>query len=102
MGKVQASQEIFSSQLLGQRSVLRGSHSTGKKHAECLKCPYYGFLKMIFHAVCNSALNENILQSFKSESAPCIKLLSLKRDSESLKRVVFNPKPFHVDIKMKH
>ncbi len=26
-------------------------------------------------------MNENILQSFKSESAPCIKLLSLKRKS---------------------
>ncbi len=34
---------------------------------------------MIFHAVCNTEVNENILQSFKSESAPCIKLLSLKR-----------------------
>ncbi len=28
-----------------------------------LKCPYYGFLRMSFHAVCNTALmNENILQ----------------------------------------
>ncbi len=33
-------------------------------------------LWIIFHAV-----NENILQSFKSESAPFIKLLSLKRKS---------------------
>ncbi len=23
-----------------------------------LKCPYYGFLKMTFHAVCNTALSE--------------------------------------------
>ncbi len=50
---------------------------------------------------------KNILQSFKSESAPCIKLLSLikKRvDSESLKWVIFktNPKLFHIDINMKH
>ncbi len=29
-------------------------------------------------------MNENILQSFKSESAPCIKLLSLKRKSRTL------------------
>ncbi len=51
-------------------------------------------------------VNENILQSFKSESAPCINYcLSKERvDSESLKRVVFkmNPKPFHVDVNMKH
>ncbi len=52
-----------------------------------LKCPYYGFLKITFHAVCNSSkwmnewMNENILQSFKSESAQSIKLLSLKRKS---------------------
>ncbi len=25
---------------------------------EVLKCPYYGFFKMIFHAVCNTALSE--------------------------------------------
>ncbi len=24
----------------------------------CLKCPYYGFLEMTFHAVCNTALSE--------------------------------------------
>ncbi len=36
MGKVQVSQEIFSSQLLGQRSVLRGSYSTGNNKAERL------------------------------------------------------------------
>ncbi len=48
--------------------------------------------------------NFGVEYPFKSESAPCIKLLSLKRKSESLKRVVFkmNPKPFHVDINMKH
>ncbi len=23
-----------------------------------LKCPYYGFLKMTFHAMCNTALSE--------------------------------------------
>lgn len=40
MGKVQVSQEIFSSQLLGQRSVLRGSHSTGKNDAERLNEPF--------------------------------------------------------------
>ncbi len=40
-------------------------------------------------------VNKNILQSFKSESAPCIKLL---------KRVVFktNHKLLHVDVNMKH
>ncbi len=38
---------------------------------------------MTFHAVCNS-VNENILQSFKSESAPCIKLLSLKKKESTL------------------
>ncbi len=50
----------------------------------CLKCPYYGFLKITFHAVyiiTQLKVNENILQSFKSESATCIKLLSLKRKS---------------------
>ncbi len=64
---------------------------------------------MAFHAVCNTALSEwIILQSLKSESAPCLKLLSLKRKSwlykTSLKRVVFkmNLKPFNVDVKMKH
>ncbi len=39
---------------------------------------------MTFHAVCNTVktwMNENILQSFKSESAPYIKFLSLKRKS---------------------
>ncbi len=47
-----------------------------------LKCPYYGFLRISFHAVCNTALSEwIILQSLKSESALCIKLLSLKRES---------------------
>ncbi len=53
---------------------------------------------MIFYAVCKQLkVNENILQSFKSESTPCIKLLSLKR-------VVFktNSKPFHVDVNIKH
>ncbi len=39
----------------------------------------YGFLKITFHAVCNTALSE--WKHFKSESAPCIKLLSLKRKS---------------------
>ncbi len=61
---------------------------------------------MAFHAACNTALrNVNILQSFKSESAQSIKLLSLKRvDSESLKRIIFktDPKTFHVDVTMKH
>ncbi len=51
-----------------------------QNHVKCteqlLKCPYYGFLKITFFQV-----NENILQSFKSESAPCVKLLSLKRKS---------------------
>ncbi len=42
---------------------------------------YYRFLKMTFHAACNT-VNKNILQSFKSESAPCLKLLSLKRKSQ--------------------
>ncbi len=27
-------------------------------HKEPLKCPYYGFLKITFHAVCNTALSE--------------------------------------------
>ncbi len=36
---------------------------------------------MTFQAVCNTAVNENILQSCKYESAPSIKLLSLKRKS---------------------
>ncbi len=44
-------------------------------------------------------MNENILQSLKSESAPCIKLLSLKRKSRL--GVILNPKPFHVDVNMK-
>ncbi len=63
---------------------------------------------MTFHTVCNTQplLNENIRQSFKSESAPCIKLLFLKRKSQSekLKQVVFimNPKLFHIDSNMKH
>ncbi len=39
------------------------------------------FFKMTFQAVCNTAVNENILQSCKYESAPSIKLLSLKRKS---------------------
>jgi len=34
-------------------------------------------------------VNENILQSFKSESAPYMKLLSFKFDSESMKLIVF-------------
>ncbi len=47
-----------------------------------LKCPYYGFLKITFHAVCNTALSEwKHPAKFKSESAPCIKLLSIKRKS---------------------
>ncbi len=46
-------------------------------------------------------VNENILKSVKSESAPCIKE---RVDSESLNRVVFktNPKPLHVNVNMKH
>ncbi len=28
------------------------------KNERILKCPYYGFLKMTFHAVCNTALSE--------------------------------------------
>ncbi len=49
-----------------------------------------------------SEVNENIMQSFKSESAPCIKLLSLKRKSRlwiiETSRFKTNPKPFHVEI----
>ncbi len=54
---------------------------------------------MTFHAVCNTAL-----QSFESESALSYILSKERVDSESLKRVVFktNPKPFHIDINMKH
>ncbi len=33
-----------------------------------LKCPNYGLFLIAFDAVCNT-VNENILQSFKSESA---------------------------------
>ncbi len=43
-----------------------------------LKCPYNGFLKITFHAVCNSEWKHSA--NFKSESTPCIKL-SLKRKS---------------------
>ncbi len=43
-----------------------------------LKCPYYGFL---MQCVTQLQVNENILQNWKSESALCIKLLSLKRKS---------------------
>ncbi len=37
-----------------------------------LKCPYYVFMKMRFH-------NQNILQSVKPQSAPCIKSSSHSR-----------------------
>ncbi len=77
-----------------------------RKHVH-FKCPYYGFLKMTFQAVCNTALSEwKHPESFKSESAPCIQLLSLKIKSRLwiIEWVVFkaNPKPFHVDVNMKH
>ncbi len=43
-----------------------------------LKCPYYGFLKITFmQCVKQLYVNENILQSFKSESTPCLKLVGL-------------------------
>ncbi len=30
----------------------------GNKVTACIKVPYYGFLKMIFHPMCNTALSE--------------------------------------------
>ncbi len=47
-----------------------------------LSAPIMDFWKLPFmQCVTQLLVNENILQSFKSESAPCIKLLSLKRKS---------------------
>ncbi len=53
-------------------------------------------------------MNKNILQSFKSECAPCIKLLSPLKVSIDSKEstlnhwnesfLTMNPKPFHVDV----
>ncbi len=69
-----------------------------------INVPYYGFLKITFHAV---YVNENILQSFKSESAPCSYKVSLSKESqrritETNPLLKMNPKPFHVDITMKY
>ncbi len=44
-------------------------------------------------------------QSFTSESDSCQVIFSQKKETtESLERVVFktNPKPFHVDVNLKH
>ncbi len=43
-----------------------------------LKCPNYEFLKMSFHAVCNTALSE---WKHPAKCSICIKLFSLKRKS---------------------
>ncbi len=51
--------------------------ANGNGYSLC--APIMDFWKWSFMQVCN--MNENILQGVKSERAPCIKLLSLKRKS---------------------
>ncbi len=52
--------------------------------AKTQSAPIMDFWKWPFiQCVTQLLLNENIRHSFKSESAPCIKLLFLKRKSQS-------------------
>ncbi len=39
-------------------SNLVSLHTISCKDLKILKCPYYGFLKITFHAVCNTAQSE--------------------------------------------
>ncbi len=77
----QKSVTAFAAFLGGKNNMPSKYKNTCQTNQTVTKCPYYGFLKMTFHAVTQLKVNENILQSVQSESAPCIKLLSLKRET---------------------